>query len=88
MNEQEKQATVLQLSELAKQAELKEPINWDNFDFSKDEIFNKMSEKVIEQISSIPEEQRLIVSMATMAKLLVENVVLTAQKNKINGDKQ
>lgn len=81
MNEQEKRATIVQLTELAKQAELREPINWENFDFSRDEIFEKMSEKVIEQVSALPAEQRLIVCMATMAKLLVENVVLTAKNN-------
>lgn len=87
MNEQEKQASISQLSELAKQAELNEPINWDDFDFSKDEIFDKMTARVIEQVSSVPEEQRLIVCMATMTKLLVENVVMST-KNKNNGDNQ
>ena len=58
----EKQATIQQLAQLAMEGDNVNPIEW--------------GELVFEQMDGMPEEQRAVVSMATMTKLLVENFVL------------
>lgn len=41
----------------------------------------QMADRVIEQIVGIQENERMIVCMATMTKLLVENYILNARSN-------
>jgi len=41
----------------------------------------QMADKVLEQIVSIKEDERMIVCMATMTKLLVENYILNVRLN-------
>ena len=38
-----------------------------------------MSSQVLEQMENCPEDQRAVIAMATMTKLLVENFVLNLQ---------
>lgn len=46
-----------------------------------DHALRQMADKVVEQIINLNDNERLIVCMATMTKLLVENYVLSATKN-------
>jgi CBS-domain-containing membrane protein len=46
-----------------------------------DHALRQMADNVVEQIISLNDNERLIVCMATMTKLLVENVILNARTN-------
>lgn len=76
MNDEEKNNTILQIAALAKQAEMIEPIDWNQLNITENEAYLMMASNVIEQLNSVPEDQRGIVSMSTMTKMLVENFVL------------
>jgi hypothetical protein len=80
------QQTIDQLASLAQQADLDHTIDWSKVDFTQDEMFRMMASQVLEQLNSIPEQDRAAVAMATMTKLLVENFALNFQlKEKIDG---
>jgi len=89
MENLEKQQTVEQLAELAMESEMVDPIDWGMLSISEREAFVMMASNVIEQLEAVPEEQRAVVSMATMTKLLVENFVLQLRlkgaENVLNG---
>lgn len=76
MNDEEKNNTIQQIAALAKQAEMIEPIDWNQLNITENEAYLMMASNVIEQLNSVPEDQRGIVSMSTMTKMLVENFVL------------
>ena len=76
MNDDEKNNTIQQIAALAKQAEMIEPIDWSQLNITENEAYLMMASNVIEQLNSVPEDQRGIVSMSTMTKMLVENFVL------------
>ena len=67
------------LVDLAMQAEITDPIDWAQLSMEERQAYTLMATSVIEQINGIPEEQRLMVAMATMTKLLVENFVLNVK---------
>lgn len=71
--------TTPMLVDLAMQAEITDPIDWAQLSMEERQAYNLMATSVIEQINGIPEEQRLMVAMATMTKLLVENFVLNVK---------
>jgi hypothetical protein len=64
------------LVELAMEVEIFDRIDWDQLSISKEEAYRMIATRVLEQHESTPEEQREIVQLATMTKLLVENFVL------------
>ena len=68
--------TVKQLAELAQEADLKDPVDWGLLTVDEKTAYNLMAASVLEQFSGIKEDQRLVVAMATVTKLLVENFVL------------
>lgn len=72
-------STVRQLAELAMEAELTDPIDWGLLNISEQEAFEMMASQVLEQLMNVPENERAVVAMATMTKLLVENFVLNLQ---------
>lgn len=75
-----------QLSELTRsEAEFSELIDWNELDISLDEAIDKMAEKVIDELTSINESERSIVAMATLCKLLVENLAFQAMINAQNN---
>ena len=47
-----------------------------DFQQLKEQAYLMMASQVLEQMESCPEDQRAVVAMATMTKLLVENFVL------------
>lgn len=71
--------TTPMLVDLAMQAEITDPIDWAQLSMEERQAYALMATSVIEQINGIPEEQRLMVAMATMTKLLVENFVLNVK---------
>ena len=71
--------TVKQLAELARETDDQDPIDWGELKITEDHAYEMMASNVLEQFSSIPEDQRLTVSMATVTKLLVENFVLNVK---------
>tara|TARA_B110000503_G_C7030706_1_gene363862 strand:- start:252 stop:515 length:264 start_codon:yes stop_codon:yes gene_type:complete len=80
------QDTVEQLATLAMEAELAEPIDWNELGADPKEAFMLMAANVIEQMESVPEDQRPVIAMATMTKLLVENFAANAKlKRLLNG---
>tara|TARA_B110000285_G_scaffold45476_1_gene50837 strand:+ start:95 stop:334 length:240 start_codon:yes stop_codon:yes gene_type:complete len=64
-----------QLSTLAQESDMAMPVDWEGLNISKDEIFKHMATNVLQQLESVSEEQRAVVAMATMTKLLVENFI-------------
>jgi hypothetical protein len=68
--------TVKQLADLAREANIVDPIDWGLLNTTEEHVYELMASNVLEQMSGIPEDQRLVVSMATVTKLLVENFVL------------
>jgi len=80
-----KEETVKQLAELAMQSEMAVSIDWNVLNLTQQEAFVMMASNVVEQMESLPEDQRAVVAMATMTKLLVENFILTIQRDANNG---
>lgn len=72
-------STVKQLAELAMEAEISDPIDWGLLNVGEREAFEMMASQVLEQMFNVPENERAVVAMATMTKLLVENFVLNLQ---------
>jgi hypothetical protein len=72
-------STVKQLAELAMEAEMRDPIDWGLLNVSEQEAIEMMASQVLEQMFNVPENDRAVVAMATMTKLLVENFVLNLQ---------
>ena len=52
------------------------PIEWGELSVEEEQAFLMMASQVLEQMEGCPEDQRAVVAMATMTKLLVENFVL------------
>jgi len=72
----EKRATVEQLADIAMEGEMTNPIDWGELAVEERQAYLMMSSQVLEQMEAIPEDQRAVVAMSTMTKLLVENFVL------------
>lgn len=69
-----------QLSKLAREVEITDPIEWEELAVSEETVYDMMATTVLEMVEKIPEEQRQIILMASVTKLLVENFVLNIQK--------
>ena len=74
-----KQITVEQLSDLAQEAEDMDPIDWQEFNTTKEFVYRLMASAVIEQIEEQTEDTQMVIAMASLTKLLVENFVLNAR---------
>jgi len=68
--------TVKQLAELAQEAELRDPIDWGQLAIKEEEAYMLMASHVLEQFAALDDEERLIIAMSTVTKLLVENFTL------------
>jgi|TARA_B110000977_G_scaffold27854_1_gene35473 hypothetical protein len=86
MTEPTVQDTIEQLANLAMEAELAEPIDWDAIGADPKEAFMLMAANVIEQMEAVPEDQRAVIAMATMTKLLVENFASNAKLKKMQAN--
>mgnify|MGYP001215015819 FL=1 len=72
----DKKVTIQQLASLAIEGESTNPIEWGELAVEEEQAYLMMASQVLEQMEGCPEEQRAVVAMATMTKLLVENFVL------------
>jgi hypothetical protein len=72
----DKKVTIQQLADLAIEGESANPIEWGELAVEEEQAYLMMASQVLEQMEGCPEEQRAVVAMATMTKLLVENFVL------------
>jgi len=86
MNEEELKDTITKLADLAMQAELIEPIDWETLGINQQELFMLMASNVIEQMESVEEDQRAPVALATITKLLVENYISNLKLKKVLED--
>lgn len=68
--------TVDTLVDLAMQAEIADPIDWGMLSIEERQAYNLMAATVIDQIAGLPDDRKLLIAMASMTKLLVENFVL------------
>jgi hypothetical protein len=75
-------AQVSQLVDLARECELGDPIDWGLLAITEHQAYQMMASSVLEQIEGLKQDEQLMIAMATMTKLLVENFVLNL---KING---
>jgi len=64
---------------LAKEVEIRDPIDWTKMQVTEDQIYEMMASSVIDQMYSVPEDHRDTVALATLTKLLVENFVLNTK---------
>jgi len=74
-----KHITVEQLSDLAQEAEDMDPIDWQEYNTTKEFVYRLMASAVIEQIEEQTEDTQMVIAMASLTKLLVENFVLNAR---------
>lgn len=68
--------TIDQLAELALEAELKDPIDWGMLSVDEKTAYRMMASNVLEQFSNLKDDERLVIALGTITKLLVENFVL------------
>jgi hypothetical protein len=68
--------SVEQLISLAKEAEITDPLNWDLIKVDKETVYSIMASNVLEQFASLKDEEKLVIAMGTVTKLLVENFYL------------
>ena len=83
MNEEELKETVTKLAELAMEAELIEPINWEELGIVEKDLFMLMATNVVQQMESVQEDQQAAVALATITKLLVENYISNLKLKKV-----
>lgn len=74
-----KTEAVGQLAELAKEVEIKDPIDWGMLNITEQQAYEMMASNVLDQMYSVPDGHRETVALATITKLLVENFVLNLQ---------
>ena len=67
------------LVDLAQEIDIKDSIEWGMLNVNEQQAFELMANSVVDQIHSLPEDQREIIMMASLTKLLVENFVLNAR---------
>lgn len=64
------------LVSLAREIELTDPIDWGTLSVTEEQAYQMMASQVVEQFEDTPEDHRVVVAMATITRLLVENFVL------------
>lgn len=83
MTEITKTEAVGMIIKLAKEVDVNENIDWTSINITEDEAYETMASNVIEQMITLPEQHRETVGLATMTKLLVENLVLRIKLNNL-----
>ena len=75
--------TIAQLAEIAQESAISDPIDWDELNITEGAAYQMIASSVLEMIKAVPEEQRLVIALASITKLSVENFVLNL---KLNGN--
>lgn len=74
------QITTSQLAKLAKEAEITDPIEWGELTIQEDVAYEMMAASVIEMMTKLNDNEKEVVAMASLVKLLVENFVLNLKQ--------
>jgi hypothetical protein len=69
-------AQVDQLVDLAMECELTDPIDWGLLSITENQAYQMMASSILDQFEGVKQEEQLMIAMATMTKLLVENFIL------------
>ena len=81
-NNLESDPTVQQLSNLAMEIDVDKNIDWSQLNMTREQIFTTMAKNVYEQFSSMEnQDEAAIVALATIVKLLVENLIYKSVMN-------
>ena len=73
---EKRELDISNLAILARDIENKEPIDWGVLAISEDQCYNDIATKVYDQFAAIEnDEEAAVVALATIVKLLVENLV-------------
>lgn len=76
--------TLEQLADLAYESEFTDPIDWDYILIEEHDAYRLMASHVLEMMDDISQEERLVVCMASLTKLLVENFILNMKLEQKN----
>jgi hypothetical protein len=76
MNEKIDIITAHQLADLAMQADLSDPIDWGLLNIKEEDAYLLIAEQVLDSMRKNAHDQQLIVALASLTKLTVENFVL------------
>jgi|TARA_B110000503_G_C7113576_1_gene399262 hypothetical protein len=71
-----KTKAVGRLVELAREVEIKDPIDWGMLNIREEDAYELMANSVLDQFYTLPDDHKETVMLATLTKLLVENFVL------------
>lgn len=74
------QISTKQLAQLAKEAEITDPIEWGELTIQEDVAYEMMAASVIEMMMKLTDNEKEVVAMASLVKLLVENFVLNLRQ--------
>lgn len=74
------QISTKQLAQLAKEAEITDPIEWGELTIQEDVAYEMMAASVIEMMMNLNDNEKEVVAMASLVKLLVENFVLNLRQ--------
>lgn len=72
--------TAKDISDLAKEASKLSEEDWKKINISENDIYDKISNGVINQFTNIADEDKMKIALATIVRLLVERTVNTIQK--------
>ena len=76
MNEKIDIITAHQLADLAMQADLSDPIDWGLLNIKEEDAYLLIAEQVLDSMRKNAHDDQLIVALASLTKLTVENFVL------------
>lgn len=79
MTELSKTEAIGKIVELAKEVEIKDNIDWSQFQMTKDEAYEMFAQNVLTQMMAVPEDYRETVMLGTLTKLLVENFIISSK---------
>lgn len=65
-----------QLADLAMHADLADPIDWGMLNIREDVAYEMIATQVLEMIKEQPDDKKIIIALASITKLTVENFVL------------
>lgn len=68
--------SVDEIALLAQEVEITDPIDWDMLNVDENTSYKLMAISVLEMFQKIEKDQQLVIALASVTKLLVENFVL------------
>lgn len=71
--------TTSQLADLAMHIDQADPIDWGMLSIKEEDVYLMMAKQVLDMIREIEDEKQLMVAVASLTKLTVENFVLNTQ---------